>query len=186
MARSSRRTPAARSKASGGKEGYFGTSEHETLEETELEEADVEDLDYRFKPSVPPPSIALPVDATYDPRAPSPVTTPSVGTPIIMGTGPRVTFSVSPTTTLSPTNTLLAPSTSGTGADAIRLKRKARLAIKLQEVFGLKEVEEVLAEMPCWLLRSVLLQGYMYLTSHHLCFFAHMPSREVCLPFSIS
>lgn len=54
-------------------------------------------------------------------------------------------------------------------------------------------------EMPCWLLRSVcmcsrlihddiqgmliilviVLQGYMYLTNSHICFFAHMPSREV-------
>lgn len=49
--------------------------------------------------------------------------------------------------------------------------------------------------MPCWLLRSVceselalystrvsslpVLQGYMYLTNTYLCFFAHMPSREV-------
>ena len=61
----------------------------------------------------------------------------------------------------------------------VRLKRKARLAEKLQEVFELKQVEEVVAEMPCWLLRSVLLQGYMYLTNTHICFFAHMPSREV-------
>ncbi|KAG8923805.1 Sterol 3-beta-glucosyltransferase [Tulasnella sp. 418] len=60
----------------------------------------------------------------------------------------------------------------------VRLKRRARLAEKLRDVFGLKEIEEVVAEMPCWLMRSVLLQGYMYLTNAHLCFFAHMPSRE--------
>lgn len=28
----------------------------------------------------------------------------------------------------------------------------------------------------------IVLQGYMYLTNSHICFFAHMPSREVCLP----
>lgn len=33
--------------------------------------------------------------------------------------------------------------------------RSARLAARLQEVFGLKEEEEVLEEMTCWLLRSV-------------------------------
>ncbi|PPR00259.1 hypothetical protein CVT24_005007 [Panaeolus cyanescens] len=60
----------------------------------------------------------------------------------------------------------------------IRLNRRARLAEKLKEVYDLDEIEEVWAEMPCWLLRSVLLQGYMYLTNSHLCFFAHMPSRE--------
>lgn len=51
-------------------------------------------------------------------------------------------------------------------------------------------------EIPCWLLRSVrewlmdvtlskqtnmilVLQGYLYLTNAHLCFFAHIPAREV-------
>ncbi|KAJ3570870.1 hypothetical protein NP233_g4123 [Leucocoprinus birnbaumii] len=60
----------------------------------------------------------------------------------------------------------------------IRLQRRARLAEKLRDVFELEGIREVWAEMPCWLLRSVLLQGYMYLTSNYLCFFAHMPSRE--------
>jgi len=34
-------------------------------------------------------------------------------------------------------------------------QRSERLAARLQEVFGLDDVEEVLEEMPCWLLRSV-------------------------------
>ncbi|KIK49556.1 glycosyltransferase family 1 protein [Suillus luteus UH-Slu-Lm8-n1] len=60
----------------------------------------------------------------------------------------------------------------------VKVDRRARLAEKLKEIFELNAIDEVLAEMPCWLLRSVLLQGYMYLTNSHLCFFAHMPSRE--------
>ncbi|KAL6299038.1 UDP-Glycosyltransferase/glycogen phosphorylase [Sparassis latifolia] len=60
----------------------------------------------------------------------------------------------------------------------VKLQRRARLADKLREVFELSGIQEVIAEMPCWLLRSVLLQGYMYLTDSYLCFFAHMPSRE--------
>ncbi|KDQ54854.1 glycosyltransferase family 1 protein [Jaapia argillacea MUCL 33604] len=60
----------------------------------------------------------------------------------------------------------------------VRLQRRARLADKLREVFDLDGIEEVISEMPCWLLRSVLLQGYMYLTNSYLCFFAHMPARE--------
>ncbi|KAF8758997.1 the biosynthesis of sterol glucoside [Rhizoctonia solani] len=60
----------------------------------------------------------------------------------------------------------------------VRMKRRTKLAEKLKEVFGIPEIKEVVAEMPCWLLRSVLLQGYMYLTNTHLCFFAHMPTRE--------
>ncbi|KAH8120518.1 UDP-Glycosyltransferase/glycogen phosphorylase [Phellopilus nigrolimitatus] len=60
----------------------------------------------------------------------------------------------------------------------VRVKRRTMLAEKLKDVFGLDEISEVVAELPCWLLRSVLLQGYMFLTNSHLCFFAHMPSRE--------
>ncbi|KAF8528029.1 glycosyltransferase family 1 protein [Hysterangium stoloniferum] len=60
----------------------------------------------------------------------------------------------------------------------VRLQRRAKLASKLREIFELDDIQEVVAEMPCWLLRSVLLQGYLYLTNSHLCFFAHIPSRE--------
>ncbi|KIP06915.1 glycosyltransferase family 1 protein [Phlebiopsis gigantea 11061_1 CR5-6] len=60
----------------------------------------------------------------------------------------------------------------------VKIQRRARLAEKLREVFDVPGIEEVVAEMPCWLLRSILLQGYMYLTDSHLCFFAHMPLRE--------
>ncbi|PCH33350.1 glycosyltransferase family 1 protein [Wolfiporia cocos MD-104 SS10] len=60
----------------------------------------------------------------------------------------------------------------------VKVQRRARLAEKLRDVFELQGIHEVVAEMPCWLLRSVLLQGYMYLTDSYLCFFAHMPSRE--------
>lgn len=78
----------------------------------------------------------------------------------------------------------------------VKLERQSRLADKLREIFDLPNIEEVRAEMPCWLLRSIrkhsvccshhdseffsVLQGYMYLTNSYLCFFAHMPSREVC------
>ncbi|KAI0026331.1 hypothetical protein K488DRAFT_29636, partial [Vararia minispora EC-137] len=52
------------------------------------------------------------------------------------------------------------------------------LAEKLADVFALPEITEVVAEIPCWLMRSVLLQGYIFLTDAYLCFFAHMPARE--------
>ncbi|KZT22136.1 glycosyltransferase family 1 protein [Neolentinus lepideus HHB14362 ss-1] len=70
-----------------------------------------------------------------------------------------------------------AMSRSGSMA-TVRLQRRVRLANKLKDVFDLDGIDEVLAEIPCWLLRSILLQGYMFLTNSHLCFFAHMPSRE--------
>ncbi|KAF8641000.1 hypothetical protein AX17_000645 [Amanita inopinata Kibby_2008] len=82
----------------------------------------------------------------------------------------------------SPSNILLGyvqPSATRTSSiNTVKLQRRARLAEKLRQVFELPEIEEVCAELPCWLLRSVLLQGYMYLTNSFLCFFAHMPSRE--------
>ncbi|KAI0320434.1 glycosyltransferase family 1 protein [Amylostereum chailletii] len=60
----------------------------------------------------------------------------------------------------------------------IKISRRARLAEKLAEVFEVNGINEVIAEIPCWLMRSVLLQGYMFLTNSYLCFFAHMPARE--------
>ncbi|KAF9066087.1 hypothetical protein BDP27DRAFT_1331186 [Rhodocollybia butyracea] len=71
----------------------------------------------------------------------------------------------------------VAMSRSGSMA-TVRIQRRTKLAEKLREIFELDDIEEVHAELPCWLLRSVLLQGYMYLTNTFLCFFAHMPSRE--------
>ncbi|OXG86709.1 sterol 3-beta-glucosyltransferase [Cryptococcus neoformans var. grubii Br795] len=59
-----------------------------------------------------------------------------------------------------------------------RITRKERLAERLMEVFGLEEREQVLEEMKCWLLRSVMLKGYMYLTKKHICFFANMPNEN--------
>ncbi|OCF41403.1 sterol 3-beta-glucosyltransferase [Kwoniella heveanensis CBS 569] len=56
--------------------------------------------------------------------------------------------------------------------------RREKLAERLMEVFGLDEREDVLEEMRCWLLRSVMLKGYMYLTKQHICFFANMPNKE--------
>ncbi|KAJ7124733.1 glycosyltransferase family 1 protein [Mycena crocata] len=76
-------------------------------------------------------------------------------------------------------STTIPPSMMRSGSMAtVRVQRRVRLAEKLKQVFDLDAIEEVWAEMPCWLLRSVLLQGYMYLTNSYLCFFAHMPARE--------
>ncbi|TFL03583.1 hypothetical protein BDV98DRAFT_649078 [Pterulicium gracile] len=82
---------------------------------------------------------------------------------------------------LARTGTVMNPrnSMTRTGSMAtVRLQRRARLAEKLRDIFELDGIEEVWAEMPCWLLRSILLQGYLYITNSHLCYFAHLPSRE--------
>ena len=59
-----------------------------------------------------------------------------------------------------------------------RPERVASLAEKLREVFLLEEAEQVLAEYPCWLFRSVLSQGFLYLTKGYLCFYAYLKSKE--------
>ena len=55
------------------------------------------------------------------------------------------------------------------------------LAQRLKEIFDFDEPEEVITEYPCWLLQTVLLQGYMYITQKHICFYAYLPKKEVSL-----
>lgn len=83
-----------------------------------------------------------------------------------------------------------------------RWRRRAKLAEKLRTVFELDEVEHVVKELGCWLLRSVracrhsrpfsrvdrmltrhtcppaVLQGHMYVTTGHILFYAHMPEKQ--------
>ncbi|KAK6952586.1 Sterol 3-beta-glucosyltransferase [Daldinia eschscholtzii] len=51
------------------------------------------------------------------------------------------------------------------------------LARQLKRIFEFDEPEEVIEEYPCWLLQSVLLQGYMYITAKHICFYAYLPKK---------
>ncbi|KAF3013071.1 Sterol 3-beta-glucosyltransferase [Neopestalotiopsis sp. 37M] len=51
------------------------------------------------------------------------------------------------------------------------------LAVRLKEIFEFDQPEKVLEEYPCWLLQSVLLQGYMYITARHICFYAYLPKK---------
>ncbi|PTB37584.1 Sterol 3-beta-glucosyltransferase [Trichoderma asperellum] len=51
------------------------------------------------------------------------------------------------------------------------------LARRLMEIFEFDEPERVIEEYPCWLLKSVLLQGYLYITSKHICFYAYLPKK---------
>jgi len=53
------------------------------------------------------------------------------------------------------------------------------LSKRLMEIFMFDEPEAVIEEYPCWLLQSVLLQGYMYITAKHICFYAYLPKKAV-------
>ena len=57
-------------------------------------------------------------------------------------------------------------------------KKSVSLEEALMKIFDLKEEEEVLAEYSCWLMQSVLLQGYLYITSKHICYFAYLPKKS--------
>ena len=46
---------------------------------------------------------------------------------------------------------------------------------KLQTVFDLPEKEKYYKEFACWLVRSVLLKGHLYITEKHMCFYSSLP-----------
>lgn len=76
------------------------------------------------------------------------------------------------------------------------IKDQGHLAQRLMEIFQLEEEEKVISgtfglpicvqprltstEFPCWLLQTVLLQGYLYITEKHICFYAYLPKKAVC------
>ncbi|KAI4117926.1 MAG: hypothetical protein LQ345_001918 [Seirophora villosa] len=57
-------------------------------------------------------------------------------------------------------------------------KSPSSLATRLMEIFGFESAEEVISEYPCWYMQSVLLQGYMYITQAHVCFYAYLPKKS--------
>lgn len=74
---------------------------------------------------------------------------------------------------------------------------RTTLVARLMEIFAFETPEDIIAgwfnralhlcspalthfpEYPCWLLQSVLLQGYLYITQSHLCFYAYLPKKSV-------
>ncbi|KAL1633325.1 Sterol 3-beta-glucosyltransferase [Neofusicoccum ribis] len=68
-----------------------------------------------------------------------------------------------------------APEAFGVGCPPI--KDEDNLAQRLMEIFQLDEEEKVISEYPCWLLQTVLLQGYLYITEKHICFYAYLPKK---------
>ncbi|KAG0288961.1 Sterol 3-beta-glucosyltransferase [Linnemannia gamsii] len=73
----------------------------------------------------------------------------------------------------------ITKSTSGISFGSVRDKKS--VAEKLQTAFGYPELEDFLGEYSCWLARSALLPGYMYLTTNHISFYANLPSKDVIL-----
>lgn len=74
------------------------------------------------------------------------------------------------------------PGVKNTGAeeshDVVGKEAPTSLVTRLMEIFGFERPEEVVSEYPCWLLQSVLLQGYMYITQNHICFYSYLPKKS--------
>ncbi|KAH7390698.1 UDP-glucose:sterol glycosyltransferase [Pyrenochaeta sp. MPI-SDFR-AT-0127] len=66
----------------------------------------------------------------------------------------------------------------GSSAGLAKSKGPVTLARRIQQIFEFEEIEEVISEYPCWLLQSILLQGYMYITQKHICFYAYIPKKH--------
>jgi sterol 3beta-glucosyltransferase len=52
------------------------------------------------------------------------------------------------------------------------------LSMRLMKMFEFAKPEKVLVEYACSLLQSMLLQGYMYVTEGHICFYAYLPKKS--------
>lgn len=63
------------------------------------------------------------------------------------------------------------------GSTIIRKKPPVALPEALADIFQLDEPEDVVSEYSCWYLQSVLLQGYMYITQRHVCFYAYLQKK---------
>ena len=77
-----------------------------------------------------------------------------------------------------PEEEIQADGSSITKTESKEEKKAVSLEQRLMEIFSLKSPEEVVAEYPCWLLQTVLLQGFMYITSKHICFYAYLPKKS--------
>lgn len=61
---------------------------------------------------------------------------------------------------------------------SLKERKPVSLSERLMQIFDFDEPEEVINEYPCWFLQTVLLQGYMYITQKHVCFYAYLPKKD--------
>lgn len=47
----------------------------------------------------------------------------------------------------------------------------------IAQIFKLKEVEDVISVSPCWYLQNVMLEGDMYITENHVCFYSYLQTK---------
>lgn len=81
----------------------------------------------------------------------------------------------------SSTATLTAKPIASASASTTSLKATGKVPMALpdalKDIFQFDQPEEVISEYPCWYLANVLLQGYMYVTQRHVCFYAYLQQK---------
>nr|POE93304.1 sterol 3-beta-glucosyltransferase [Quercus suber] len=58
------------------------------------------------------------------------------------------------------------------------ITRPTDLVAALKDVFRFDDLEDIVSEFPCWYMQNVLLQGHMYITKRHICFYAYLPRKS--------
>ncbi|ORZ10431.1 hypothetical protein BCR42DRAFT_422365 [Absidia repens] len=56
------------------------------------------------------------------------------------------------------------------------LKRSIDKTVQL--IFNLPQMEKLEAEWPCYIVRSAIVPGFLYLTEQHICFYAPLPNNQ--------
>ncbi|KAF2213715.1 glycosyltransferase family 1 protein [Cercospora zeae-maydis SCOH1-5] len=78
---------------------------------------------------------------------------------------------------LESSTTTLGSRQSREGRTSEDVGRKRSLPNVIADIFQFDGPEQVLSESPCWYLQNVLLQGYMYITQNHVCFYAYLQKK---------
>lgn len=80
--------------------------------------------------------------------------------------------------TNTPTTEVPEPQLEDNTHEDLQQQSASLLSTRLMEMFGFQKPEKVNVEYACSLLQSMLLQGYMYVTEGHICFYAYLPKRS--------
>ncbi|ORY84459.1 hypothetical protein BCR37DRAFT_267731 [Protomyces lactucae-debilis] len=63
-------------------------------------------------------------------------------------------------------------------AESLDRDEQDALQTLIQQGFNLTEAEQLVAAHPAWLLKSVMIQGYLFVMKSFLCFYAYMPRHD--------
>lgn len=64
-----------------------------------------------------------------------------------------------------------------TSEEVVQQKASKSLPKVIANIFQFREPEDVVSEYPCWYTQNVLLQGFMYITQKHVCFYCYLHKK---------